>query len=49
MQSWAKNKPLSFLKDKEFGNPSDIHGLIYILFDKKEDEVALYRIIELLD
>ncbi len=34
-------------EDKEFEKPSDIHGLIYIPFDKKVDEVALYLIREL--
>lgn len=34
-------------EDKEFEKPSDIHGLIYIPFDKKVDEVALNLIREL--
>lgn len=34
-------------EDKEFEKPSDIHGLIYIPFDKKVDEVAINLIREL--
>ena len=34
-------------EDTEFEKPSDIHGLIYIPFDKKVDEVALNLIREL--
>ena len=34
-------------EDTEFERPSDIHGLIYIPFDKKVDEVAINLIREL--
>ena len=44
----GREKVAILLKEvKEFEKPSDIHGLIYIPFDKKVDEVALNLIREL--